>query len=93
MSATDEQPFLADILARYHDDGPRLVYADWLDDHGIPWVDVQADFMGRDGQGVPRGRRDDLWLPHDPVHPTAEGQRIMAEAVTGLLRREQLVEP
>src|SRR5262245_35180079 len=26
--------FLADIAANVEDDGPRLVYADWLDDHG-----------------------------------------------------------
>jgi uncharacterized protein (TIGR02996 family) len=36
MSAADEQPFLDAILARYADDGPRLVYADFLDDHGDP---------------------------------------------------------
>src|SRR5579884_2396327 len=28
--------FLADIAAHIDDDGPRLVYADWLDDHGDP---------------------------------------------------------
>jgi len=36
MSFTDEQPFLDAIFARYHDDGPRLVYADFLDDSGEP---------------------------------------------------------
>ncbi len=34
MSGTDEQPFLDDILARYADDAPRLVYADFLEESG-----------------------------------------------------------
>jgi uncharacterized protein (TIGR02996 family) len=36
MSPADEQPFLDAILARYMDDGPRLVYADWLDENDDP---------------------------------------------------------
>jgi uncharacterized protein (TIGR02996 family) len=36
MSFTDEQPFLDAIFSRYHEDGPRLVYADYLDDAGCP---------------------------------------------------------
>jgi uncharacterized protein (TIGR02996 family) len=31
---TPEQPFLDDIVAHAGDDTPRLVYADWLEDHG-----------------------------------------------------------
>src|ERR1700738_3753443 len=31
-----DDAFLADILTRPADDAPRLVYADWLDDHGDP---------------------------------------------------------
>src|SRR5437764_14005691 len=42
MSPADEQPFLDAILARYQDDGPRLVYADWLDDRGLP---ARAEFV------------------------------------------------
>ncbi|MFO0823156.1 MAG: TIGR02996 domain-containing protein [Gemmataceae bacterium] len=34
MPFTDEQPFLDAIAARYSDDGPRLLYADFLDDAG-----------------------------------------------------------
>ncbi len=34
MPFTDEQPFLDAVFARYHDDGPRLVYADFLEDTG-----------------------------------------------------------
>lgn len=36
MHFTDEQPFLDAVFARYHDDGPRLVYADYLEDAGDP---------------------------------------------------------
>lgn len=32
----DESQFLADIIANPADDGPRLVYADWLTEHGDP---------------------------------------------------------
>jgi uncharacterized protein (TIGR02996 family) len=31
---THEESFLADIVAHPDDDAPRLVYADWLEDHG-----------------------------------------------------------
>jgi uncharacterized protein (TIGR02996 family) len=36
MAPADEQPFLDAVFARYHDDGPRLVYADFLADAGDP---------------------------------------------------------
>ncbi len=36
MPFTDEQPFLDAVFARYHDDGPRFIYADFLDDAGDP---------------------------------------------------------
>ena len=35
-SAKDEASFLADIIASPDDDAPRLVYADWLLEHGDP---------------------------------------------------------
>lgn len=31
---TEEQPFLTAIIENPNDDVPRLIYADWLDDHG-----------------------------------------------------------
>jgi uncharacterized protein (TIGR02996 family) len=34
MTLAHEQAFLAEILAQPDDDAPRLVFADWLDDHG-----------------------------------------------------------
>ena len=33
---TEDEAFLQDILASPDDDAPRLVYADWLEDHGDP---------------------------------------------------------
>jgi uncharacterized protein (TIGR02996 family) len=33
---TQDDAFLADIIANPDDDAPRLVYADWLEDHGQP---------------------------------------------------------
>lgn len=37
----DEQPFLDEIHAHPYDDGPRLVYADWLEDRG----DDRAEYL------------------------------------------------
>jgi uncharacterized protein (TIGR02996 family) len=39
---THDQAFLQAIIEGPDDDAPRLVYADWLDDHGQP---VRADFV------------------------------------------------
>jgi uncharacterized protein (TIGR02996 family) len=33
---TQEEAFLRDIIDNADDDAPRLVYADWLDEHGQP---------------------------------------------------------
>jgi uncharacterized protein (TIGR02996 family) len=37
-----QEAFLADIIAHPDDDAPRLVYADWLEDHGEP---ARAEFI------------------------------------------------
>src|SRR3954451_19969395 len=39
---TDEAGFLRAVVADPADDAPRLVYADWLDDHGQP---ERAEFI------------------------------------------------
>jgi uncharacterized protein (TIGR02996 family) len=36
MSAADRAAFVRAIAANLEDDLPRLVYADWLDEHGEP---------------------------------------------------------
>jgi len=45
MSPADEQPFLSEILARYADDGPRLMYADYLDESGRPNDVAKAELI------------------------------------------------
>src|SRR5262245_27701794 len=40
-----EKPFLDAILARYQDDGPRLVYADFLDESGDPADTAKAELI------------------------------------------------
>src|SRR5438105_15368274 len=37
-----EEAFLNDIIANPDEDGPRLVFADWLDDNGDP---ARAEFI------------------------------------------------
>jgi uncharacterized protein (TIGR02996 family) len=39
---THEDAFLADIVENPDDDGVRLIYADWLEDHGQP---ERAEFI------------------------------------------------
>src|SRR5262245_48701346 len=47
----DNQAFLDAIIAAPEDDAPRLVYADWLDDHGdsdrAEFIRVQCDLARR----------------------------------------------
>jgi uncharacterized protein (TIGR02996 family) len=45
-----DEAFLQAIIESPDDDAPRLVYADWLDEHGQP---VRADFIRVQG-GRPR---------------------------------------
>jgi len=76
MSSADERPFLAAILARPHDDGPRLVYADFLDDAGGPADAARADLV-RVQVALAR-------LPDD--HPR---RPELADRQTDLLRRHR----
>lgn len=45
MSPADEHPFLEAILSREHDDGPRLVYADYLEESGNPADAARAELI------------------------------------------------
>jgi uncharacterized protein (TIGR02996 family) len=67
---THDEAFLAAICERPDDDTPRLIYADWLDDHGQPeraeFIRVQVELarLPREeewvtGRRVPR--RDSRW--------------------------------
>src|SRR5260221_508576 len=42
MAETVEDAFMEDIIAHPGDDTPRLIYADWLDDHG---QEARAEFI------------------------------------------------
>jgi uncharacterized protein (TIGR02996 family) len=42
---SDDRAFEQDILANPDDDAPRLVYADWLEEHGDPARAARAEFI------------------------------------------------
>src|SRR5262249_56850238 len=52
---TDGEDLLRAIVATPEDDAPRLVYADWLDEHGVPdWAEfirVQVELAATPGTG------------------------------------------
>jgi uncharacterized protein (TIGR02996 family) len=54
---THDEAFLEDILAHPGDDAPRLIYADWLEEHGDPrraeFIRLQCD-LARMAEGDPR---------------------------------------
>jgi uncharacterized protein (TIGR02996 family) len=45
LPAGDEAPFLRSILAAYGEDGPRLLYADYLEDSPEPADQARAEFI------------------------------------------------
>jgi uncharacterized protein (TIGR02996 family) len=56
---TPEDAFMAAIIESPEDDGPRLVYADWLEDHGQPeraeFIRLQCELASMsEDEGVPR---------------------------------------
>src|SRR5262245_17812978 len=63
----DADAFLAAIRAAPADDAPRLVYADWLDDHGQPeraeFIRVQCELARRDDPAL-RAREAELLARH-----------------------------
>jgi lysophospholipase L1-like esterase len=59
-----------------------------LDGLGVPWVDLQPDFVGRGWDSAPdRG----LWQRYDPVHPNTKGHELIARRVAELLGAEDLI--
>jgi uncharacterized protein (TIGR02996 family) len=69
MSAADRAAFLAAIRDNPEDDLPRLIYADWLEEHGEParagFIRVQCELarMAADDsrRAVLVGRQNELW--------------------------------
>jgi uncharacterized protein (TIGR02996 family) len=45
MTPTHADAFLQEILAHPDDDTPRLIYADWLDEHGGPAGEARAELI------------------------------------------------
>jgi uncharacterized protein (TIGR02996 family) len=45
MTRTYADAFLEDVLARPDDDAPRLIFADWLEEHGGPPERARAEFI------------------------------------------------
>src|SRR5436189_1203112 len=43
--APEEAGFLADIIAHPADNAPRLIYADWLEEHGDEAGRARAEFI------------------------------------------------
>ncbi|HVK11359.1 MAG TPA: TIGR02996 domain-containing protein [Gemmataceae bacterium] len=62
-------PFLATIRAAPDDDAPRLVYADWLDEHGdgarAEFIRVQCELARRQSPALRAREADLLYRYHD----------------------------
>jgi uncharacterized protein (TIGR02996 family) len=67
----DAAPFLAAIRAAPDDDAPRLIYADWLDEHGEPeraeFIRVQCELARRESPGLKMRETDLLAKNHDAI--------------------------
>ena len=57
---TDDAALWRAVVATPHDDAPRLIYADWLDEHGQPeraeFVRVQCRLAALDDDAPERAR-------------------------------------
>src|SRR5215216_4626617 len=66
---SDAAALLAAIRAAPDDDAPRLVYADWLDEHGQPeraeFIRVQCALARRDSPALRRREAELLAAHHD----------------------------
>jgi uncharacterized protein (TIGR02996 family) len=85
MSAADRAAFLAAIRDNPEDDLPRLIYADWLEEHGEPeraeFIRVQCE-LARLSNGDPRGlrlieRQDELWSAHQQSWRSCPGWGVI----------------
>jgi lysophospholipase L1-like esterase len=71
---------------------PRARLAAILDAHGLPWVDLMPDFLVQGEDGATQ-RNPELWQPLDFSHPSAAGQRVIAERIVRFLRESELLRP
>lgn len=62
-AAMDEQAFIAEALAAPDDDAPRLVWADWLEEHGDPRAELirtQCELAKIPGRGWRKTELEDV---------------------------------
>src|SRR5262249_17928038 len=72
LAMTHDEAFLKDIIEHPDDDTPRLIYADWLDEHGQPargeFIRVQCELArlpeGDERRAVLAAREKDLLAAH-----------------------------
>ncbi len=82
---SDESALLAAIRQSPADDAPRLVYADWLDEHGRPeraeFIRVQCELARRKTKALRRREAELLAKHHDEFagHLAAPGLRFRFE--------------
>lgn len=102
---TVAENFIADIIAHREDDTPRLIYADWLDDHGqadrAEFIRVQIEVERLRNQrrqlhgpeGVERIRKLVRPFPdQSPQHPDCiEDHRLCREINKHLSREHELL--
>lgn len=69
---SDEDAFLAAIAAAPADDTPRLVYADWLDDHADPRAEYVRLEVERHRLTARDPKRPDLTARLDALRPLAD---------------------
>jgi uncharacterized protein (TIGR02996 family) len=83
---TEDDAFLADIIANPDDDGVRLIYADYLDERGDPrgeFIRVQierARLPEDDPRQEPLATRERWLLAADAAAPATRLQRIKRRA-------------
>src|SRR5262245_9849748 len=82
---SDAPALLAAIRASPEDDAPRLVYADWLDEHGQPeraeFIRIQCELARRASKALRRREAELLTAHHDAFadHLAAPGLQFRFE--------------
>src|SRR5262245_63054098 len=83
---TDE-PLYRAVVAAPDDDAPRLVLADWYEEHGQPersaFIRVQIELARRANLG------DDFEEPNSPKGPRTTDQRSVEQTPTAALARRE----
>jgi uncharacterized protein (TIGR02996 family) len=89
---SDRDALLAAIQAAPDDDAPRLIYADWLEEHGDPdraefiRVQIELDPFERSNTDIDRFRR--AVIRKDPSAPLPDDFPKELERYAGLVERE-----